>query len=1244
MSRVLRRRALLVHTETYQDDRFSALPSTRADTWQLRQVLEHRNIGAFDSVRVVGDLRADDMRAEIAEFLESCDPDELALLYLTGHGARTSQTTGEFHFVAADTDHDRISQTGVSAGFVNERLEECCAPHKVAVLDCCFSGGFALGLRTADHAPGAAKSAASPLHSRGVYVLSSSGPSEESFSGPGAEDGPTPSVFTGAVVEALRTGKAAKDGSGTVSVDDLIDHVTRQLRGRGGQVPTRSALGVNDRIVIASCPVGEAPTLAPLAQAPRPEPRAGSIAEDSATRSPKRLTTWQDVIAYYRACVLDENEKMSYLPVDGGGRTYACLTGAERLLSGDLDEGGTAEITEEAAEFLAGVDGQDELWAGYPAVVLHQPRGGKPWGSPRFAPLLMRRVEIIGGEDGAPPRFRPYGPVVPHPGLAEDQLGEEQASHLVESYQPTWHAGQHGRLATDARNLLQQEFELPCVQELRPDFLEERIDTNSPGDGARNAAVLVRVARSGGASANLIKDLDHIAGQHEKIADTAMGALLDGSNEETNSETGSAVAPLPANEAQRAVLRAAMSQRLTVATGPPGTGKSQLVANAVATAVANQESVLVASTNNQAVDEVWQRCDRLLADSVVRTGSSFGAENYRQHEADALQRLLKVERPDLNPATALAEHARKARRKDQVRQVIGRKAEVEQQLHGAATSREHHAEHLGRTVESLAELLGAGSEVWERRAGRLARARFFGEWRRRRSLRVLGIEPGEDTRAVCGHLAGFAAAEARWRRHRSEASTTPPDAELAASLEDADAAVQEASLAVWRASTTAAVAAGKAAILSLVQATASGSRDWAALRGVLRHVRGWATTSLSARRFPTQPRLFDLVIIDEASQCSIPQVLPLLFRARRALIIGDVMQLAHITTIPPEREALIRRRTGVSSAFLEKHKLSFRRHSAFHAAEGTCGGSLLLDEHYRCHPDIASVSNGLFYGDALTVLTDVRGRPAVDRPAVTWSNAEGRAQRGPSGSSWVNREEVRTVERCVEYLRAHLPAEATIGVVTPFRAQQAQITRALGECDRVRIGTVHTFQGGERDAVVFSLVAGAAMHPGAIDWVNGQLNLWNVAMTRARSHLVVVGDREFWRRRGGTGEELVRAAEEVVGGPTSAPGALVQRLYDVAAEIPDARVELGGRVNGHAIDALIEQGDGTARPVLLDRGGGEDVDPERHLGLMLRRRALLSSPDEGAPAVRLPAWTLYDQRAALAELGLTTRATPLEVR
>ena len=117
-ARLHKRRALLIGNEHYDDGRFSSLASVRADVWGLAQVLKHHKIGNFVSVQTESDLAADDMRAVIGEFLQERDEDELALVYVSGHGVRTVRDGSEFHFVARDTDYDRVSATGVSAGFL----------------------------------------------------------------------------------------------------------------------------------------------------------------------------------------------------------------------------------------------------------------------------------------------------------------------------------------------------------------------------------------------------------------------------------------------------------------------------------------------------------------------------------------------------------------------------------------------------------------------------------------------------------------------------------------------------------------------------------------------------------------------------------------------------------------------------------------------------------------------------------------------------------------------------------------------------------------------------------------------------------------------------------------------------------------------------------------------------------------------------------------------------------------------
>ncbi|MEQ4725823.1 AAA domain-containing protein [Nonomuraea sp. B19D2] len=1239
MSRLIRRRALLIGNEQYDDARFLRLPAARADVWQLRQVLEHRNIGAFSSVTPLIDLTADDMRQAISEFLEQCAQDELVVVYVSGHGTRLVQAGGEFFFIATDTDFDRISETGVSAGFVNEQLEQCWAPQKVVMIDACRSGGFTVGLRTSDHqAPrSVAKSGEEALlTSRGVYVLSSSRASEDSYADTVGTAEAKPSAFTAEVIEALRTGKVGKDGSGEVSVEELFQYVNRRMRALGHrQVPVKSAHGVDDRIIIASCPLGSAPRLAPLSRRPVDQP--ADPVQSQAHKAAPSQPTWNDLLGYYKECILSDDTETPLMSVGDHNKSYVCLSGSERFLTGDVDEDGCAALPTEAASLIDLATEQNaELWAGYPAVVLNGPRGARPWHHPKFAPLLIRRLEIV-HLDGQV-RLKPYGPVQPHPRLTREWLGEEEAAHLADTYQPTWHRGQHDRMAVEVRNLLSQEFELPCVQEPRPDQLDDYIDVRTPAHGARNTAVLFVAPRDTRATKKLIGDLDAISQKTASIRDTALAALSPDPVERvqalspTDPTPSRLVTPLPCNEAQYEILHSAMTRRFTVATGPPGTGKSQLVVNVVATAVVNGQSVLVASNNNEAVDEVWRRCEELVPGSMVRTGSaSAKTMDYTQAETTALHTLRAMPPAACTVATATMETEVARDRLSRVWQDLARVAVTERELRQAGEAREEHSRLLGMpTAELLSHLIMNLDQV-SNKAKRLARARILGTWRRTRLLRQLGLNRyNGDTAQGCIALANFAAAEANWRRNYRQAADVRDD-ELSATLDAAEKAVQTASRVLLASTVQTNARSGRQRILALLDTRDSGRNDWPAAKEILPAVPAWSVTSLSVRRrFPPNPGLFDLVIIDEASQCAIPHVLPLFFRARRALVIGDVMQLPHIAKITSEQEAIIRHKAGLRPDWLEKHRLAYRRHSAFHAAECSAGGSLLLDEHFRCHPNIASLSNKLFYDSQLTVLTDTRSRQSLPHPPVFWSHIAGRPARNRYGDSWINNDEIVQVDRFVQQLLARLPADATIGVVTPFRGQAEELHRRLSRYghERLRVGTVHTFQGGERDVMVFSLVAGEGMHPGAISWVDRQLNLWNVAITRARTHLIVVGDRGLWGKRGSVATTLLEAADAAI--PHSREedsDKLLKRLYQELSKRPRTNVTLGESINGHPADAILRNSEGAPTAVLLDPGPDDDSDAARHIRLMLHRRNLMDGADREGTAIRYPAWKLYDLNA-----------------
>ena len=78
----------------------------------------------------------------------------------------------------------------------------------------------------------------------------------------------------------------------------------------------------------------------------------------------------------------------------------------------------------------------------------------------------------------------------------------------------------------------------------------------------------------------------------------------------------------------------------------------------------------------------------------------------------------------------------------------------------------------------------------------------------------------------------------------------------------------------------------------------------------------WAVTSLSARRLPLAPATYDLLVIDEASQCDIASALPLLVRAKRAVIIGDPQQLRHISRMSESEDLRALREHGLADHLL----------------------------------------------------------------------------------------------------------------------------------------------------------------------------------------------------------------------------------------------------------------------------------------------------------------------------------------
>ena len=720
----------------------------------------------------------------------------------------------------------------------------------------------------------------------------------------------------------------------------------------------------------------------------------------------------------------------------------------------------------------------------------------------RVAPMFTTALEADPAGDFVAADDEPYV----NPMLLEDDLFPPEALAAVRDRTadglPLGDAAAMSAVCADIAGLLG----VPLTAPLDPDRISR---PQTAAAGVHNTAVGL-LAASSLPTAMLLQELDALAVATDWM-ETAASLLQERPRSSGARRADAVTAAMALNDAQVQALADAAAEPLTVITGPPGTGKSQLVAAIVAEAWAADESVLVASTNNGAVDVAADRANRDIVEGILlRTGKSAIREQLpavledlasRPHAAGAAAGLL---RRQLERVTASV---------SSLQTMLGQRSELEAGLAQIQLDMEQHERIIwgappGDQVAERAGRLG-------QRAARTSRARLLVGWRTRRLLQAAGVT---DPAVTPEDLRAWADTRARMARLRGELDSLPArDAHHETQrLSALQADRVEASVAIVAATVQQRLHAGAALLRQRARVRANSRRHRVKATGTaLQAARGWACTALSVgSNFPLQAGLFDVVVIDEASQCNLAHVIPLAYRARRLVVVGDPNQLEPVVRLDNRRIDRIAEETGMETGALARDALAYGRSSAYSLFAARVPTVHLLDEHYRCHPQIARYVNDTFYGGRLRVLTDVSAMTSPVR-GLRWVDIAGRTVRPRHGSSAQNRPEAEAVARWVaEWVQENADSPVTMGVVSPFAAQAALIEQLLarrlsgGERARIdlRVGTAHRFQGDERDVIVLSPVISAQAPHSTIRWLGRQRNLLNVAVSRARAGLVVVGD------------------------------------------------------------------------------------------------------------------------------------------
>ncbi len=245
-------------------------------------------------------------------------------------------------------------------------------------------------------------------------------------------------------------------------------------------------------------------------------------------------------------------------------------------------------------------------------------------------------------------------------------------------------------------------------------------------------------------------------------------------------------------------------------------------------------------------------------------------------------------------------------------------------------------------------------------------------------------------------------------------------------------------------------------------------------------------------------RRFDLAVIDEACQSTEPGCWLPILRCDRVVLAGDHCQLPP-TVVSQEAAA-----EGFGVSLFERLMALYGPHIARR-----------LKVQYRMHESIMEFSSGEFYEGDLEADPCVRSHLLADLPGVAavplaqsplefldTAGAGFEEELEPDGESRLNRQEAELVRRKVQELMDAGLSAGDVAVIAPYAAQVRLLRERLA-VPGLEIDSVDGFQGREKEAVVISLVRSNPR--GEIGFL-GDLRRMNVAMTRAKRKLVVVGD------------------------------------------------------------------------------------------------------------------------------------------
>jgi formylglycine-generating enzyme required for sulfatase activity len=237
--------ALIIGNTEYIDPGLAQLTAPGKDAEDFARVLRDKEVCAFDTVNILLNQDSSAVIESIDEFFDQKKPEDLLVLYFSGHGVRDEY--GSLYLAFKNTIRSRLRSTAVKSEYIREAMDQSRSKRQVVMLDCCNSGAFPQGTKAE---LGGTMGMVSAFQGYGRFVLTASDATQFAWEGNKVIGETQNSLFTHFLMKGLR-GEADSDGDGKITVDELYDYAYEQIsRVTPKQTPTKSSSKQEGEIIL----------------------------------------------------------------------------------------------------------------------------------------------------------------------------------------------------------------------------------------------------------------------------------------------------------------------------------------------------------------------------------------------------------------------------------------------------------------------------------------------------------------------------------------------------------------------------------------------------------------------------------------------------------------------------------------------------------------------------------------------------------------------------------------------------------------------------------------------------------------------------------------------------------------------------------------------------------------------------------------------------------------------------------